>query len=265
MQQVSETYRRLMSGRHWFETSLVIGESGRLLTNIGEILLFGGDAILVDTGGADSGYAETQIFSLSTSNSLFSNEPGIGNCYSGEIDVEMLMPTADVPRMARLVPYVRVTDGNEYSEWIKKGVYFVDTRETTHNDDGLEILTLHGYDAMLKGESDYPSDDSIYPMLDINVVQKIASAMEIGVDSRTVEEMTKGYMINLPTGYSMRETLGYIASMYAGNFIINDNGDLRLISLNSIPLETQYLIDHAGYSITFGEDPNEVVRILVNR
>lgn len=265
MQQVSETYRRLMSGRHWFETSLVIGESGRLLTNIGDVLLFGGDAILVDTGGADSGFGETQLMSVSTSHSLFTAEPSIGNCYSGEIDVEMLMPTADVPRMARLVPYVRVTDGTEYSEWLKKGVFFVDTRDTTHNDDGLDILTLHGYDAMLMAEADYPSDTSTYPMTDINVVRKIASAMGISVDSRTVADMNKGYRINLPTGYSMRETLGYIASMYAGNFIINDNGDLRLIGLTSIPIETQYLIDNAGYAITFGQSPNEVVRILVNR
>lgn len=267
MQTVSETYRRLISGPHWFESSLVIGESGRLLTHLGDVLLFAGTAILADTGGADSGYGETQILEggMSTTHSLFASEPSIGNCYSGEINVKMIMPTADIPHMARLVPFVRVTDGNEYSEWIKKGVYYVDTRDTTHNNNGLDILSLHGYDAMLKAEADYPSDTRSYPMADIDVIRKIASAMEIGVDQRTVEEMDKGILINLPVGYSMRETLGYIASMYAGNFIINDNGDLRLIGLTSIPIETQFLIDNAGYAISFGEAPSEVVRILVNR
>lgn len=261
MQNVSALYRSIMGGHHWFETSVVIGENGRLLTHLGDVLLFGGTAILVDTGGADSGYGKTQIVSLNTMHSVFAGSPSIGNCISGELNLTMLKPAAEIAKMARVMPFVRVTNGVEYSEWIPKGVYFIDTREVTHNDDGIDILSIHAFDSMLKSEAIYPSDDSEYPMTDINVVRKIASALEIGVDTRTVDDMDKGILINLPTGYSMRETLGFIASMYAGNFIINDDGDLRLIKFNSIPTETNYLIDTAGYIITFGEE--EVVRILV--
>lgn len=125
------------------------------------------------------------------------------------------------------------------------------------------MLSIHGFDAMLKAEADYPSGGT-YPMLDKNVVSRIATAMGITVDSRTLSELNKGYLLELPVGYSMREVLSYIASMYCGNFIINDAGQLRLIGLNSIPPETNYLIDNSGFAITFGENPNEVVRILVN-
>ena len=56
----------------------------------------------------------------------------------------------------------------------------------------------------------------------------------------------------------MREILGYIAAMYAGNFIMSDDGKLRLVRLNEIGIETHYLVDTAGYVLTFGGD-----RILV--
>lgn len=151
----------------------------------------------------------------------------------------------------------------ETSEWIQQGVYFIDTRAVSHNNNGLELLSLHGYDAMLKAEADYPSDSaSNYPATDIYVVNKIASAMGVSVDSRTTAIMSSAYSINLPIGYSMREILGYIASMYAGNFIMSEEGKLRLVTLNSIGTETNYLIDNLASPITFGTGANET-RILV--
>jgi hypothetical protein len=46
--------------------------------------------------------------------------------------------------------------------------------------------------------------------------------------------------------------------MYAGCFVIDDFGKLRLVTLNGYPEETNYLINTAGLAITFGGD-----RILV--
>lgn len=269
MQNVSATYRRIFADPlHWFETSVVIGESGRLLDQLGNVLLFGGDAILVDIGGPDGGFTDSQLIEVETSHSLFEGTPSVGNCYSGEIDVTMLAPIAEIPRMARIQLFTRVANAAEHSEWLPKGVYFIDTRDTTQNNDDLDILSFHGYDAMMRAEADYPSDTGSYPKTDIQVVRIIAQAMQVGVDSRTVAIMTRGYRIELPSDYSMREVLSYIGAMYGGNWIINDVGDLRLIPLTSIPSETSYLTDSVGQVITFGKDfehPNEEVRILVNR
>ena len=54
--------------------------------------------------------------------------------------------------MAEIRSYFRVVNDTQQSEWISKGVYFVDTREA---DTTTGLLTLHAYDAMLKGEQAY--------------------------------------------------------------------------------------------------------------
>ena len=146
------------------------------------------------------------------------------------------------------------TTGTE-SEWIPKGIYYIDTRYVTRNDDGLNVLTIHGYDDMLKFEMLYPSDDQHdYPMTDIDMVEFIASSINIDLDDRTVQAMTKGYQFPLMVGYSSREVLGIIAASYGGNFVISEQGKLLLLTLSSLPVDTNYLIDEAGNRLVIGED-----------
>ena len=187
MQNTSALYNELIAkDNHWFEVALAIGESGRLITERNDVILFGNTAILVDTGGASTAFREDILMSLSTKHAVFNeNYPTVGGAVSGEIDISMIKPTADIPKMARLVPFVRVTDGVQYSEWLQKGVYYVDTRETSHNSNGLDIVTIHGYDAMLKFEQNYPSDSAHnYPLLDTTIVQFLADSVRIPVDPR---------------------------------------------------------------------------------
>ena len=257
MQQTSALYDQIIAkDNHWFETTLVIGESGRLTDSVGDILLFGGTAILVDTGGPSSGFDESVLMSLSTKHALFNQPyPVVGSAISGEIEVSMLNPAADIPKMARLAPYVRVTDGVNTSEWLPKGVYYIDTREVSHNSNGLDILTLHGYDSMLMFEQDYPSDSQHnYPLLDTTMVEFIANSINISVDPRTLTRMNKGYKFPLPLGYSSREVLGLIAASYGGNFIISDENQLLLVKMGDLPRETNYLITEDGHEIMFGDD-----------
>ena len=262
MQQVSETYQEILSGGgYWYECALAIGESGRLITRQSEIITFGGDAILISRSGGDGGFQENMLISMQTVRNVFAEStPSVGGCVSGEITVEMLDPSGDIPRMATIVPYVRICNQTQRSEWIQKGVYFIDTRETRY-DGGNSVLTLHGYDAMLKAEADYPCDSLTWPeegQTDVNVIQAAAIEMGVSVDPRTWSIVTNAYKIHMPLGYSMREVLSNIAVMYAGNWIMNDFGQLQLIALNGLPVETNYLIDRTGNAIVFGED-----RILV--
>ena len=224
----------------------------------------------VNIAGTD--YSESVLMSVKAEYRVFSaDQPTVGGCLAGDLTIRMLAPSATIPRMATVRPYVRVTDGTQTSEWIPQGVFYIDTRETTHNDDGLDILTLHCYDAMLKAEADYPSTSISYPAKDYRIVQIIAYAMGLqssssasshgGIDARTKTLMNNGsgkYNIALPVGYSMREVLSYIAAMYAGNWILTYEGKLRLVTLTELPDETYYLIDSAFEAITFGGD-----RILV--
>lgn len=233
MQTVSALYDSIMADpNHWFETKLVID-------GVGE-------------------FAETQLFSISTNLQMFQGAPTVGKAVAGEINIRMLLPSADIPTMATLRPYVRVCNAEDVSEWLPQGVFFIDTRERTKNDNGLDVLTIHGYDAMLKAEQDFVSATITGDSVDVDMVDAIAPIMGVEVDERTYAVMTNGYTVPLPAGYSCREVLGYIAAMYVGCFVMTDEGKLRLVSLLELPPETNYLIDEVGNAITFGGD-----RILV--
>jgi len=260
MYTVSNLWNTIISEpEHWFEVSLVVGESGRLITKAGDTITFGGTAILVSQGGADSGYTEAQIKSLSVSQRQFATEyPSVGACLSAELTAEMFRPAGAIPRMALVRPYIRVTDGTQTSEWIPQGLFYIDTREYSQNDDGLNIMKIHCYDAMLMTEQEYPTTSLTFPAVDTDVVSEIANFLGIGVDERTWDVMTNAYQISLPAGYTMRETLSNIAAMYCGNWVMNYDGNLLLIAVNGIPKETNYLVDNYGFAITFGGD-----RILV--
>ena len=261
MQQTSSLYKELLtayqSGAPGFkcETRLSIGENGVLITKRGESITFGGVSILLGATGGDGGYAETLLESLEADFQVFSEEsPTVGNCISAEIKVTMVKPYAEIPRKARLVPYVRLTDGVRYSEWIQKGVFYIDTREKKEDGSSIEKIVIHGYDDMLKAEQDYPESTLNWPARDIDVVREIAEFIGVGIDARTFQIINRNYAIQYPVGYSCRDVLGYIAAMYAGCFIMSDVGDLRIVPIHGIPKETRYLIDRSGFAITFGGD-----------
>ena len=236
MQTTSDLYDRIVANPgHWFETK-------------------------VNIAGVD--FAESSLFSMSTSIGLFSGDPEIGKAIAGEINLRMINPEIDIPRRAPIKPYVRacaIENGATISsEWLPKGIYFIDTREITKNSNNLSVLILHGYDAMLFAEQDYSSTELNWPATDIDIITEIAGFMGVQLDSRTVSIVVDGYTLSLPASYSLREVLGYIASMYVGSFIMSDEGKLRLVSVLDLPTETNYLINEEGLAITFGGD-----RILV--
>lgn len=255
MHETSSVYRELLAGDHYMETRLTVGESGRLVDERGNTISFGGTNILVASSGAESGFDERALLELSTSQCTFSKDsPSIGDCISGEIDVYMLRPLGSLPRQARMVPYVRLSNGTVHSEWIQKGVYYIDTREFEDSYESVDKIRIHGYDDMLKTEQDYPSSTLSWPATDVEVVREIARFIDVQVDQRTIDIMVSGYKVGYPAGYSCREVLGYIATMYAGCFVMSDLGELRLIQLAGIPKESRNLTDEVGNYITFGGD-----------
>lgn len=184
---------------------------------------------------------------------------GIGNCCARQIDFE-IYPQGTIPRQAQIEVYVRLVLGEQVSEWIPKGVFFFSTRKT---DRVTGVLSVHGYDAMLKAEEtwlDSSYDAETWPMPAATAVADIAARMGVAVDSRTVLDAAfpVQYPVDDEGDMTMREALGRIAVANAGNWIITDEGKLLLVGLNSMPKETNYLITESGSAITFGG-----VRILV--
>ena len=265
MQQTSAIYQELLAryqagdANVKVESRLAIGNPGVLITKQGEGITFGGVSILVGISGGDGGYDESLLVSMKADFRVFAEDtPTVGSCVAAEIDVEMVKPFAEIPRQACMIPYVRLTDGEQHSEWIQKGVFYIDTRDKKEDGSSIEKIQIHGYDDMLKAEQDYPSSAINWPARDIDVVREIASFMDIPIDARTLVALNRGYAIQYPANYSCREVLGYIAAMYAGCFVMSETGELRLITLYGIPPETRYLVDGRNAAITFGG-----VRILV--
>lgn len=205
-------------------------------------------------------YSQTDIVkdSLRVYGGLYSTF-GIGNCCARQIDFE-IYPQGTIPRQAKIEVYMRLRLGEQVSEWIPKGVFFFSTRKT---DRITGVLSVHGYDSMLKAEQtwiDGGYDGKEWPMPALTVVNDIAKRMGVAVDSRTVLDAAfpVQYPVDDEGDMTMRETLGRIAVANAGNWTITDEGKLLLVGLNSMPAETNYLITEGGSAITFGG-----VRILV--
>lgn len=265
MQDITEVtnYSEILSGGDYsVEWAIDIGEAGRLITHQGEYLTFGGDRILIATAGADNGFREDVLKSVSVTNAMFGGTPVLGQCVSAEVDIEMLIPEMQIPRMAQIRVYNRIFNSSLSSGWLNQGVFYIDTRSYDNTIDGIRTLKLHGFDAMLMTEQAYVWNLET-GATDIEVVNDIAEQLQFSVDPRTAAIMTKGYTIESEQvgQYSMREMLGYLAGAYAGCFIMTPTNELRLVQLTTVPPETNYLAVLEGpvaYALTFGGD-----RILV--
>ena len=217
MNSTSTVYNSIFSGIHRFEVKVNIAATAEGLVQ------------------SSTDYGMDVLTSLSSSRSVFgSGSPRLGLAPAGELSLSLYLDSGSVPRMAEIRPYFRVVNDTQQSEWIAKGVYFVDTREA---DTTTGLLTLQAYDSMLKGEQAYPSTEHTWPYSDINVVTEIASLLGVTVDSQTTTLMTAGFQIPLPSQYTIRETLQYIAALYGGSFVITDSNTLRLIPLWSVKSE----------------------------
>lgn len=230
MQTTSALYKTIIAGTHWFETKISI---------------------------AGNEIAESGIVSMSRSRPGFSGEkPSIGGALSSTLNLKIMKPSFTIPRMAEIDVFVRVKNKTQTSEWLAQGVYFIDTRKTNESVNAVATVEIAAYDAIAKAEADYPSTDHDWPYLDKSVVAEIASAIGVTVDSRTNQFLTASYMINLPSEYTMRETLEHIAAAYGGNFVVTSDNKLLFVPLYGFDYEESgyYLADESGNALVFGNE-----------
>ena len=200
-------------------------------------------------------YAENDLISITTNIQTFNNTFEVGNAVAGEIDIVMVKPSVEIPPMAKLMPYVRVRNKTQVSEWLMQGVYYVDTREESKPQSGEEVLILHGYDAMLFAEQEYIKSSLSWPAGLRDILDEICAALDYTLDGRTLGGISNATNIEqTPVGFTYREMLGYIAGLSGGNFVFNEQGKLRFITHRAIPAGTNLLIDSGYNVITFGGD-----------
>lgn len=202
----------------------------------------------------DVDYDESQIYSVKTSRQLFtSSNPTVGNAVVGRLDAIIKIPSVDIPKASSIKPYIRVFNSELTSGWLQKGVFYFYQRTVDQDSDTMSIIA---FDAMFRGNQVYPSSDlrwdDTHPAT-WQVVQEITREMGISIEYDAMAKMiSKPYVVQFPAQYSMRDVLGSIAAMYGGNFIITNEGLLRLVGFADLPFETYYLVTNNGSPITFG-------------
>lgn len=176
---------------------------------------------------------------------------GIGNAMSATLTLDLYAD--EIPRKAVIKRYIRLVNGTQSSEWLPKGVFFVNRRSS---EDGR--WSIEAYDAMLKADITWtPRPGFQFPATMEQAARDIALSMEVELDERNVfyPYTMKAY----PEGeYMRRDALRDIAAAHGGNWCMSDAGKLRLVPLISFPAETNYLVTEHGDAIVFGG-----VRILV--
>lgn len=197
-------------------------------------------------------YGEDVLISHSVESSLY-EDFGIGNASTAELKLSLL--ASDIPRGATVKRFIRLVNGDRVSEWLQKGVFFINRRG---EEDGL--WTIEAFDAMRKAERIWvPDPEQPSPMKPDAAVREFARLMGVEVDDRTWAAINMSYGVEFPTNdYTIRQELQFIAAASGGNFIMSDESKLLLVGLLSFPPETHYLIEQHGSAITFGG-----VRILV--
>lgn len=188
---------------------------------------YGMDKIAADVGGGHSlPHIHRQVFT--------GNAPSIGGCVSATFECSIFEASANVQRMATVVPKYRLLTEMQTSEWITLGTFYIDTRTV---DEINGILDLSCFDAMLKADgvggncyADVTGFDE-WPQDMDDVVDEICSIIGVTLDSRTTIRSGSGYQVEYPNDLTMREVLGYIAVHHAGNFTITPAGKLRLVPL----------------------------------
>lgn len=170
------------------------------------------------------------IFDGTINGALFATEsPGVGGCTSRELNLTIVPGEIEIPRMAKMSVELAYVDGVDQSEWLPVGTFFVDTRSW---DAQHEMLTLHAYDAMLKGESQFilsGADSGTWPRAQLEIVDEIAARLGVEVDARC--KINDSYTAEYPSDYTMREMLSFIAASHCGNWIITPANTLYLVPL----------------------------------
>ena len=230
MQNTSALYKTIVSGEHWFESKISI---------------------------AGNSLESDNIISLSTSRSgMNAKKPTVGGAISSTLELTIIKPQFTIPRMAEIDVFFRACNDTQQSEWLPAGVYFIDTRKEIVGKAGTLTLSISAFDAIMKGEQDYPDTSHAWPYLDKNVVAEIATTIGVTVDSRTNGFLTSGFQIGLPSSYTMREVLQNIAASYGGNFIITNENKLLFVPLYGLApdISGNYLADENGNALVFGNE-----------
>lgn len=181
---------------------------------------------------------------LHTSQLLY-DKLSTGNAVAAKLDMTF-WPKKSIPSSGYVSIIPRFFDDGE-NKWKSLGVFWLDTIDKEGT-----ATKIEAYDAMLRADRLWePRQELEFPMSEELAAQEIAQLMSVSLDPRCV--FWSGGKVDYPADRTLREVLCDIAGANLGNWIITSGNKLLLVPLfESMPPETNYLVDEKGEAITIG-------------
>lgn len=171
----------------------------------------------------------------------------VGCCTAATLDLN-LWGVSSLSTDTPLTVQFRATDGVTSSEWYTKGIFFIDTIESSPYS---EVTHITAYDAMLKTNVVYMTSGTWTQPTTLEVLQDIADDIGVTIEPNTYDlfdilSRTLDISVNIgANGTTERELLSIMGVMYACNFIINDAGQLKATS----PGIAQFALANVGDAV----------------
>ena len=165
------------------------------------------------------------IIDFTIESSMGSNTlPSIGGVVSNVLNIKLL-DDSNLPQVligVPIIPYVAIDmDGLGTYEWVKLGEFYADPSDVVKT---KQTISITAFDIMVKFDSISYETTLEFPQPLENVITDIQTTY--GLSFATFDFASYGIIINTKPEGTMRQILGWIASLLTKNASIDENGDI---------------------------------------
>lgn len=178
------------------------------------------------------------------------NNISIGNTCSSSVTFSIFQPQITLEN--KDITIFEGVKGNNGIEYVQIGIFTV-TKEESNG----EYTKYTAYDKMYKAEKGYFSELT-YPSTDKAILEEICTKLGIQLATSITNTHT---ITDKPQGYTMREMIGYMATLQGGNAAINSDGNLEIKWYK----DSGYVLDGHQYyqqGVTFTTSKDFTIRKL---
>lgn len=178
------------------------------------------------------------------------NSISIGNTCSSSVTFSIYNP--EITLENKDITIFEGVKGNSGIEYVQIGIFTV-TKEESNG----EYTKYTAYDKMYKAEKGYFSELT-YPSTDKAILEEICTKLGIQLATSITNTHT---ITDKPQGYTMREMIGYMATLQGGNAVINSDGNLEIKWYK----DSGYVLDGHQYyqqGVTFTTSKDFTIRKL---
>lgn len=178
------------------------------------------------------------------------NSISIGNTCSSSVTFSIYNP--EITLENKDITIFEGVKGNSGIEYVQIGIFTV-TKEESNG----EYTKYTAYDKMYKAEKGYFSELT-YPSTDKAILEEICTKLGIQLATSITATHT---ITDKPQGYTMREMIGYMATLQGGNAAINSDGNLEIKWYK----DSGYVLDGHQYyqqGVTFTTSKDFTIRKL---